>query len=172
MYYLPLEVFACLGVWPLDHDRSVLLSVVAQTLLCNFFCVHVPPLLFFRWRRWWLSVRSSGFYVLDSVLKPVAGVELPNEVFTFRVRWMPLIVEWNPSVNIFYLLKCLLLLIHVILKLKRNDLSFNGIMMLNDSYVCLHAFSFHRESPDLDPGRRTPHFWGGSVKLRWFWWIC
>jgi hypothetical protein len=28
------------------HDGSVLLSVVAQALLCNF-CVHVPPLLSF-----------------------------------------------------------------------------------------------------------------------------
>jgi hypothetical protein len=25
------------------------------------------------------------------------------------------------------------------------------------------AFSLHRESPDLDPERRTPHFLGGSV---------
>jgi hypothetical protein len=25
------------------------------------------------------------------------------------------------------------------------------------------VFSLHRESPDLDPVRRTPHFWGGSV---------
>jgi hypothetical protein len=38
MYYLPLEAFACLEVWPLDHDVSVLLSVVAQALLCNFLC--------------------------------------------------------------------------------------------------------------------------------------
>jgi hypothetical protein len=35
MYPLPLEAFACLEVWPLDHDGSVLLSVVAQALLCN-----------------------------------------------------------------------------------------------------------------------------------------
>jgi hypothetical protein len=39
-------------------------------------------------------------------------------------------------------------------------------MILNGSYMCLHAFSFHRESPDPDPGRRT-HFWGGSITL-WF----
>jgi hypothetical protein len=25
------------------------------------------------------------------------------------------------------------------------------------------AFSLRQESPDLDPGRRTPHFLGGSV---------
>jgi hypothetical protein len=25
------------------------------------------------------------------------------------------------------------------------------------------AFSLHRESPDLDTGRWTPHFWGGSI---------
>jgi hypothetical protein len=46
MYPLPLEAFACLEVWPLGHEESVLLSVVAQALLCNF-CVQVPPLLFF-----------------------------------------------------------------------------------------------------------------------------
>jgi hypothetical protein len=74
-----------------------------------------------------------------------------------------LIVEWNASTNMFYLLKNLLLLIMVIFKLKCNNLIFNEIMVLNDSYVCLHAFSLRRESPDLDPGRRTPHFWGGSV---------
>jgi hypothetical protein len=31
-------------------------------------------------------------------------------------------------------------------------------MILNASYVCLHAFLLRRESPDPDPGRRTPHF--------------
>jgi hypothetical protein len=29
---------------------------------------------------------SLGFYVLDSVREQVAGVELPKEVFTSRVR--------------------------------------------------------------------------------------
>jgi hypothetical protein len=38
MYPLPLEAFACLEVWPLGHGRPVLLSVVAQALLCNFLC--------------------------------------------------------------------------------------------------------------------------------------
>jgi hypothetical protein len=37
MYPLPLEAFVFLEVWPLGHDGSVLLSVIAQTLLCNFF---------------------------------------------------------------------------------------------------------------------------------------
>jgi hypothetical protein len=71
---------------------------------------------------------------------------------------MPLIVEGNGSVNMFYLLKNLLLLILVIFKLKYNNLIFNEIMILNASYVCLHAFSLRRESPDSNPGRRTPHF--------------
>jgi hypothetical protein len=31
-------------------------------------------------------VGSPGLYVLDSVLKPVAGVELPKEIFTSRAR--------------------------------------------------------------------------------------
>jgi hypothetical protein len=38
MYPLPLEAFACLEVWPLGHDGSVLLSVVTQALLYNFLC--------------------------------------------------------------------------------------------------------------------------------------
>jgi hypothetical protein len=60
--------------------------------------------------------------------------------------------------RMFYLLKHLLLLIIVIFKIKCNNLFFNEIMILNTLYVCLHPFSFHRESPDLDPERRTPHF--------------
>jgi hypothetical protein len=58
----------------------------------------------------------------------------------------------------FYLLKNILLLILVIFKLKCNNLILNEIMVLNASYVSLHAFSLHQESPDLDPRRRTPHF--------------
>jgi hypothetical protein len=78
---------------------------------------------------------------------------------------MPLIVEGKASTKMFYLLKNLLLLILVIFKLKCNNLIFSEIMVLNVSYVCLHAFSLHRESPDPDPERRTPHFCGGSVTL-------
>jgi hypothetical protein len=29
---------------------------------------------------------SAGFYVLDSVLEPIIGIELPKEVFTSRAR--------------------------------------------------------------------------------------
>jgi hypothetical protein len=54
-----------------------------------------------------------------------------------------LIVEWNAFPNKFYLLKNLLLLIIVIFKLKCSNLIFNEIMVLNASYVCLHAFSLH-----------------------------
>jgi hypothetical protein len=108
-------------------------------------------------------VWTPSFWELDFVLKPITGVELPKEVFTSTARWMPLIVEWNASANRFYLLKHLLLLILVIFKLKCNNIIFNEIMVLNASYVCSHAFSLHRESPDLDPARRTPHFWRGSV---------
>jgi hypothetical protein len=103
--------------------------------------------------------------VLYSVLIPVAGIELPKEVFTSRERWMSLIIEWNASTNMSYLLKNLLLLILVIFKLKCNNWVFKEIMVLNASYVCLHAFSLHRESPDPDLGRWTPHFWGGSVTV-------
>jgi hypothetical protein len=48
-----------------------------------------------------------------------------------------LIVELNASANIFYLLKHLLLLNHVIFKLKCNNLILNEIMVLNALYVCL-----------------------------------
>jgi hypothetical protein len=58
----------------------------------------------------------------------------------------------------FYLLKNLLLLTIVIFKLKCSNLIFNEIMVLNSLIVCLHAFSLRRESPDPNPGRRTPHF--------------
>jgi hypothetical protein len=50
---------------------------------------------------------------------------------------MSLIVELNASANIFYLLKHLLLLNHVIFKLKCNNLILNEIMVLNALYVCL-----------------------------------
>jgi hypothetical protein len=72
----------------------------------------------------------------------------------------------------FYLLKNLLLLILVIFQLKCNNLILNGIIVLNASYVCLHAFSLHRESPNLDPGRWTPHFRGGSVTPTPFYCVC
>jgi hypothetical protein len=42
MYHLPLEAFACLEVWLLGHDGSVLLSVVAQGLLYNFLGAGFP----------------------------------------------------------------------------------------------------------------------------------
>jgi hypothetical protein len=67
-------------------------------------------------------------------------------------------VEFNVSTKIFYLLEHLLLLNLVILKPKCNNLILNEIIVLNASYVCLHAFLLYRESPNLDPGRRTPHF--------------
>jgi hypothetical protein len=53
----------------------------------------------------------------------------------------------------FYLLKNFLLLILVIFKLKCNNLIVNEIRVLNVSYVCLHAFSLRRESPDSSPER-------------------
>jgi hypothetical protein len=66
MYHLPLEAFACLEVWPLGHDGSVLLSVVAQALLCNFLCAGSSSSLLFsdadddcQWKSRLLSV---GFH--------------------------------------------------------------------------------------------------------------
>jgi hypothetical protein len=45
MYPLPLDAFACLEVWLLGHDGSVLLSIVIQALLCNFLCAGSTSLL-------------------------------------------------------------------------------------------------------------------------------
>jgi hypothetical protein len=45
MYPLPIEALACLEVWPVGHDRSALLSVVTEALLCNFLCVGSHSLL-------------------------------------------------------------------------------------------------------------------------------
>jgi hypothetical protein len=42
------------------------------------------------------------------------------------------------------------------LKLKCNNLTFNEILSLHASYVYL--WHSRLESPDLYPGRRTPHF--------------
>jgi hypothetical protein len=162
MYPLPLEAFARLEFWPLGHDGSVLLSIVAQDLLCNFLCAGSSSSLLPAKPLTAIS-GSLGFYVLDSVLKPVTGIELPKEVLTSRVRWITLIIEWNAFSNMFYFLKNLLLIVLVILKLKCNNSIFNEIMVLNASYVCLHAFLLHQESPDLDPRRWTPHFWGSSI---------
>jgi hypothetical protein len=50
---------------------------------------------------------------------------------------MSLIVELNASVNVFYILKHLLLLNLVISKLKCSNLTFNEILSLYASYVCL-----------------------------------
>jgi hypothetical protein len=134
---------------------------MCRFLLFSLFC----------WSRWRLSVGSPGFYVLNSIIKHVAGVELPKEVFTSRARWMTLTIEWNAFTNMFYLLKNILLLILVIFKLKYNNLILKEIMVLNASYVCLHAFSLRRESPDPDPGRWTPYFWGGSITALDIWCI-
>jgi hypothetical protein len=146
MSHSSLEAFAYIEVWPLGHDGSVLLSVVTQALLYNY-CVHVSSFSLFRRCWWWLSVGTLGFWELDSILEPIAGVELPMEIFTSRVRWMPLIIEWNASANMFYLLKHLLLLNLAILKLKCNNLIFNEIMVLNASYMCLLHSRFVENHP-------------------------
>jgi hypothetical protein len=160
MYPLPLEAIACLEVWPLGHDGPVLLSVVTQALLCNFLCVGSSLLSGDAddGCQWKSRLLSAGFCTVAHRRHRVI-----EGGFTSRVRWMTLIVEWNASWNMFYLLKNLLLLILLIFKLKCNNLIFNEIMVLNASYMCLHTFLLHRESPGPHPGRRTPHFWGGSV---------
>jgi hypothetical protein len=63
MYPLPLEAFACLEVWSLGHIGLVLLSVVTQALLCNFYVQGSPSLLSgeaddgYQWKSKLLSAR-------------------------------------------------------------------------------------------------------------------
>jgi hypothetical protein len=143
---LSLEALACLEVWPLGHDGSVFLSVVAQALLLTVVCVFLSLFLFQRCR-WWLSVGTLGFLGLDYILRPVASVELSKKVFTSRARWMSSIVELNASTNMFYLLKHLLLLNLVIFKLKCNNLTFNEILSLYALYVCWRHSRFIENHP-------------------------
>jgi hypothetical protein len=60
---------------------------------------------------------------------------------------MSLIIELNASANMFYLLKHLLLFNLVIFKLKCNNLTFNEIMVLNASFVCLLHSHFIKDHP-------------------------
>jgi hypothetical protein len=68
VYPSPLEAFAYLEVWPLGHDGSVLLSIVAQALLCNFLCAGFPSLLSgdaddgYQWK---YKLLSTGFHTRD-----------------------------------------------------------------------------------------------------------
>jgi hypothetical protein len=62
-----------------------LLSVVAQALLCNFLCLGSASLLSDD-ANGGLSVGGLDFCVLDYMLEPVTGVELPKEVFTSKTR--------------------------------------------------------------------------------------
>jgi hypothetical protein len=134
--YLLLEAFACLEVWPLGHNGSILLSIVAQALLCNFLMCRFLLLSLLMMPMMTISGKSRFLST-----GAVAGVELLNEVFTSRARWIPLIIEWNTSTNVFYLLKQLLLLILVIFKLKCNNLIFNEIMIFSASCVrLLHSW--------------------------------
>jgi hypothetical protein len=143
---LSLEAFPCLEVWPLGHDGSVLLSVIAQALLLTVV-YRFLSLFLFRWCHWRLSVGCLGFYVLDSVLRPIVGVELLKKVFTSRARWMSLIVELNAFANMIYLLKHFLLLHLVIFELKCNNLTFNKMLSLYASYVCLLHSCFIENHP-------------------------
>jgi hypothetical protein len=120
--------------------RSRWVSLVERS--CSSFafncCVQVSPSLsLFRWCRWWLLVGTAGFWELDSILEPIAGVELLKEVFTSRARWMPL-RRWDIRFRKYVLsFEEHSYLNLVILKLKCNNLIFNEILILYASYVCL-----------------------------------
>jgi hypothetical protein len=162
MYPLPLEDFTCLEVWPLGHDGSILLSVVAQALLCNFLCPGSSSSLILAKPLMAVSGKSkllcAGFRTEAHRRRRVAegGLPLQGKVNALD-RWAKCFRKHVLS------LKNLLLLILVIFKLKCNNLIINETIVLNASYVCLQAYSLRQESPDPDPGRWTPHFWGGSI---------
>jgi hypothetical protein len=129
-------------------SRWVSLAECSRSSFAFNYCVQVSLSLFlFRWCRWRLSVGSVGFYVLDYVLRPVTSVELPKRVFTSGAGWMSLIIKLYTSANMFYLLKHLLLLNLVIFKLKCNNLTFNEMLSLYASYVCLLHSRFIENHP-------------------------
>jgi hypothetical protein len=89
------------------------------------------------------SLLSAGFCIEAHHKCRVAeeGFHFYGEVITL------LIIEGNPSANMFYLLKHLLLLILVIFKLKCNNLISNEIMVLNALYLCLLHSRFIKNHP-------------------------
>jgi hypothetical protein len=86
MYPLPLEAFACLEVWLLGHDGSVLLSEVAQALLCIFLCASSSSSLLFGdandGSQWKSRLLSAGFHTEPCHRRRVVegGVHLPGVV--------------------------------------------------------------------------------------------
>jgi hypothetical protein len=75
--------------------------------------------------------------VLDSVLWPIAGVELLKKVFTSRVRW--LLFQYRVKLFRKYVLSFEEFSISQSrnLKLKCNNLIFNEILILYALYMCL-----------------------------------
>jgi hypothetical protein len=59
--------------WLFSHDKSVLLSVVAQALLFYIYCVQVSSFPF-RQCRWGLPVGDPDRWGLGFILGPIAGL--------------------------------------------------------------------------------------------------
>jgi hypothetical protein len=141
--------------WPYGHIGPILLSVVAQALLCNLLCAgFFFPL--FRRCRWWLAVESPGFWELDSMLRPIAGVELLKKVFTSRARWILLTSSSMLPPNVLSF-EALLLLNLVILKTSCNNLIFH----FNHSFVyfvCVFVHSHFIKNPPIDLKATDPSF--------------
>jgi hypothetical protein len=78
MYPLPLEAFACLEVWPLGHDGSVLLSVLSRSFSWVWPGLSVTAV----WRRAWARLTGHS----KPWPKWCMGVTKPLGVFGFSPR--------------------------------------------------------------------------------------
>jgi hypothetical protein len=130
-------------------------SSFALTVVCRFLSLLVMPLT--------AVSGKSKLWVLDSVLEPVAGVELSKKIFTSRARWILLwhqVVRFHLNVmllQMFYLLKHFPLLYLVISKQSCNNLISTLIISLYASYVCLCILPLLR-IPRSILRWQTPHF--------------
>jgi hypothetical protein len=143
IYHWSLGMSASLTAWScqvslIEHSRSSF----DLTVMCRLLLSSLPTMP--------LTVISekSGLWVVELI----TGVELSNNIFTFRTKWILLwyrVVHfhWNITLlQIFYLLKHLLLRYHVISKFYCNNLVSTLIMYLYVSYVCLYVLTSLRIS--------------------------
>jgi hypothetical protein len=151
--------------WVSLAERSCSSFAPFVSLLCAGFSLSLPLLV----SPLTATIGDPGFYVLDSVLEPIAGAELPKKVFRSRARWMPLQhrvslpLKCYASVSVLSY-EALLLLSLVNLKTSCNNLIYTLIMSLYASFVCLRILASSR-IPRLILRWQNPHFWGGSVTV-------
>jgi hypothetical protein len=151
------------------HFGSVLLSVAAQALLLTFVCRFLSLSLSLLVMLLMAISEKSRLWVLDYVLEPVTGVELPKKVFTSRARWMPLHCRVSLPLKCYTFASVLSFeafsaSLPWILKQSCNNLTYTLIMSLYASYVCVCIFASSR-IPRSILRWRTPHFWADSITV-------